>query len=124
MKQIELTSKLVLALIAIVVFSAITVPAVVAQPGPSRDGGGIQLNVHIVKEGPRVIPGQSGNSVNVDCPSGEILTGGGYLANGENVISSKNYPLDENTWHVAAYNPNVLDSSFTAYALCIDPNLP
>lgn len=42
MRQIELTSKFVLAALVatIVAFSAITVPSVVAQSGPPQDGGG------------------------------------------------------------------------------------
>ena len=171
MKQIELTSKLVVALIAIVVvFSAMTVP-VAAQTtssppvransvtsgsikdgevktadladgavtsakiadgtiqeediadGVIPDGGGIQLNVHVVSD---TFPIQRGlvDGVEVDCPSGEILTGGGYNAQILGVEILTNAPKDADTWSVIA--TSTLDAVITvsAYALCIDPSLP
>ncbi len=170
-QKIELTSKLVLAaLIATVVFSAITVPSVVAQStssppiransvtsGSIKDGevktadlannavtspkksatdgaiqagdiadgvipsGGIQLNMHIVEGSTIVLDDGELEGNQIDCPSGEIVTGGGYEANIAVQIMA-NRPLDENTWNVAGYNPNTEGGAgqFHGYAVCVD----
>ena len=85
--------------------------------------GAIQLDVHRVQADLTLGHGQVG-SVDIDCPSGEILTGGGFTTvNYAPVLHS--FPNDENTWRIAAEND---DSTATAgvvgYALCIDPSQP
>ena len=93
--------------------------------GVIPDGGGaIQLNVHRVESEEFHVP--SGfNSWEVDCPSGEIVTGGGHESAVINVLSS--FPLDENTWRVDA-SPNFGDPNVVAilkvFALCVDPTIP
>jgi hypothetical protein len=93
--------------------------------GVIPDGGGaIQLNVHRVESEEFHVP--SGfNSWEVDCPSGEIVTGGGHESAVIHVLSS--FPLDENTWRVDA-SPNFGDPNVVAilkvFALCVDPTIP
>jgi hypothetical protein len=173
MKQIELTSKLVLAIIGLTSVSAILVPTYAAPAITSADivdgtiqsvdikngevknsdlangavtsgkiadgtiqeqdiadgvipdgGDAIQLNVHRVESEEFKVP-TGYASWDVDCPSGEIVTGGGYDTVVTNVVSS--FPLDENTWRVNA-NPDFGDPNVTAplkvYALCVDPTIP
>jgi hypothetical protein len=81
----------------------------------------IHPNVHRVS-GPTTIiaSGQVGDS-SVDCPSGEILTGGGAYG-GTGVQVSKNYPYDSNTWYVQGSNESAGDRGLTAYVLCIGPS--
>jgi hypothetical protein len=170
MKQIELTSKLVVALIAIVVvFSAMTVPSVVAQSttsppiransvtsgsikdgevktadladgavtsakiadgtiqeqdiadGVIPDGGGALPSVHIVKSGFVTVPPQGLSVGELDCPSGEKLTGGGFDAFTSGEVT-ENFPADEDTWHVAVANNRDVESLFSVYAICIGPS--
>ena len=173
MQKVELTSKFVLAaLIATVVFSAITVPSVVAQStssppiransvtsGSIKDGevktpdlannavtsekiapstiqagdiadgvipsGSIQLNMHIVEGSTIVLDYGELEGNQIDCPSGEIVTGGGYEANVAVQIMA-NRPLDENTWNVAGFNPNTEGGAgqFHGYAVCVDATIP
>ena len=93
--------------------------------GVIPDGGGaIQLNVHRVESEEFHVP--SGyNFWEVDCPSGEIVTGGGHESAVIHVLSS--FPVDENTWRVDA-SPNFGDPNVVAilkvFALCVDPTIP
>jgi hypothetical protein len=159
MKQIELTSKIVLALIAIVAFSAMTVPAVVAQPGPPQgvgggppipngsitsemigdgevqtqdiaDGavtseklaegaGGVQLAIHAVLASVTIPPGEA-RSVDADCPSGELNTGGGYYSTSPNVNVWRNQPVFGDSWGASATNSGSQAADLTAFAMCLD----
>jgi hypothetical protein len=180
MKQIELTSKFVLAaLIATVVFSAMTVPSVVAQSttsppiransvtsGSIKDGevktndladnavtsakiaggtiqeediadgvipsGGVQPKVTTV-EGPTVVvAGKTAEIafgrelVFVDCPAGEIVTGGGFVIStisgspDDNLLMTENFPHDEDTWAVGASYFGSGSKAFVPYAQCLD----
>jgi hypothetical protein len=83
--------------------------------------GAIQLNAHIVEGDGAEVPSLGTGKDEVDCPPGEILTGGGFASGGTNVNVLVSRPLDENTWQVDAING---PSTITAYALCIDPSLP
>ena len=175
MKRIELTSKFVLtALIATVVFSAITVPAAVAQSSSSppirdnsvtsakiKDGevktadiandavtspkikngevkaediadgvippsGDVELSVQIVSDSIQ-IPPNTLTGFSVDCPSGTILTGGGFSHSGAgtNIQIVESAPVDENTWQVFGANKNTASAFFLgAFALCTDLSQP
>ena len=141
MKQIELMSKLVLALIAIVVFSAITVPVVAAPNIPSnfitsemiKDGevktqdlatGAIQLNVHTVKGDGVIIGPHDGGQDIAECPAGEIVTGGGFFS--QSIVRTfVSVPGDENEWAVSGINDDDNNpQTLTAFALCVDPTIP
>ena len=67
-----------------------------------------------------LIPVGAGGTALVDCPAGEVLSGGGYSGGSVRVV--QNFPADVNTWGVGAYN---VDSSqptnITPYAICIGP---
>jgi hypothetical protein len=166
MKQIELTSKFVLAaLIATVVFSAMTVPTF-AQNAPKipnsyvtsgmiKDGevktndlandavtaakiadgaiqeqdiadgvipsGNNQPTIQIVDTaGQTLFPGEGGEE-NANCPSGTVVTGGGFIADGS-VKVILNIPEDADTWRVAAFNAetNEFAGILRAWALCMD----
>lgn len=155
MRQIKLTSKLVLALVAtVVVFSAMTVPSVVAQStssppiransvtsGSIKDGevktddlandavtsakiadGTIQLIIRQFTEIESFAPGVTGR-ITVDCPSGQFLTGGGFLV-GPSMRVEGSQPIDVDSWAVNAENQGTADDGVIAYALCIDPTIP
>jgi hypothetical protein len=84
-------------------------------------GGAMQLNVHIVQStGTAIQPGGFSGSATVDCPSGQILTGGGFGAEPD-IRVFDNEPMDENTWVVQGVNesPNSQEG-LTAYALCLE----
>ena len=52
------------------------------------------------------------------CPSGKIVTGGGFFADLTiRVIIS--YPQDDNTWQVQGFNAGAQDAALTPYALCV-----
>jgi hypothetical protein len=81
----------------------------------------VKPNIHrVVGSLTTIAPGGSG-SATLDCPAGEILTGGGFgVVFGMRVLES--YPLDGNTWRVSALNENPVNANFRAYALCIGPS--
>jgi hypothetical protein len=82
--------------------------------------GTIQSNVHMVKGDGGTLPPRSDGGDEADCPSGEILAGGGYHSTSAEVNVYENFPLDENTWIVAGFNEAPVGSAtITAYALCI-----
>jgi hypothetical protein len=158
MRQIELTSKLVVALISIVVvFSAMTVPSVVAQSttsppiransvtsGSIKDGevktqdlaneavttekiadGAINLNIHEVDGEVLTLNPGVGSTAFADCPDGEILTGGGFLAGYPiQVTLSKQRANGDNAWAVTGVNEASTDRDMQAFAYCLDPTIP
>jgi hypothetical protein len=155
LKQIELTSRLVLAIIGLTSVSAILVPTYAVPSIRSVDivdgevktadlannavtsgkikngevktediaGGAIQPKVHIVRSPGIEVGVGDAESVNVDCPSGEIVTGGGFVT-GAGIIIEASYPLDENTWRVYADNVGGGVQGFSAYAVCMDATIP
>jgi hypothetical protein len=181
MKQIELTSKLVLAIIALTSVSAILVPTYAApsirsadivngevrtedlangavtnakiangavtttkisdtngvQSGDIVDGtiqeqdiadgvipSGGQLEVHRVHGDAITLGPNEASTARVDCPSGEILTGGGFNGGYFNTHVINSSPLDADTWIVVVYNEGPADAQMDAVALCIDPGEP
>jgi hypothetical protein len=68
-----------------------------------------------------ISPGAS-NSGQADCPSGKILTGGGFFVTGFGshlVHVTQSYPQDSNTWSVGGFNSGTQPSDLTPYALCV-----
>jgi hypothetical protein len=141
MKQIELTSKLVLAIIGLTSVSAILVPTYAVPSVKSADivnetilsedikngqvntidlaPGAVKPNVHRVQgEGVSVPPGQV-VSARADCPSGEIVTGGGIIAS--NIAGDfGSFPLDENTWAVnGATDDDSFNGHIIPFAVCM-----
>src|SRR5688572_30086499 len=110
MKQIELTSKFVLAIIGLISASTILVPTYATTTTPNNTtsfddiGNGqtpseedirnlvsgaitdaIQLKVVAISSPIRDIQPNSGASFTVECPQGMFATGGGFSTNGEPV---------------------------------------
>jgi hypothetical protein len=67
------------------------------------------------------IVGGSSGLASVDCPSGKILTGGGFYTNSFNARVVQSYPLDGNTWFVQAsyQGPSDTTAALIGYALCV-----
>jgi hypothetical protein len=85
--------------------------------------GAIKPNVHMVRSStPTTIAAGSSGTATVDCPSGEILTGGGFSSSSRIVRVFQNFPSDQNTWSVAEANDGGASSDLTAYAICIGPS--
>jgi hypothetical protein len=83
-------------------------------------GGAVKPNVHKVQGSIVVISPNSNGNAQVDCPAGEILTGGGYSGTIGGVQVYTNVPYDENTWSVGARNVQSGSSvALVAFALCI-----
>jgi hypothetical protein len=81
--------------------------------------GAIQISI-VVGEPVDVFAGMS-DSQTVDCPSGEILTGGGFSSDGSIRVMSS-HPSDENTWFVEGLNvggTGGTSAPLTPYALCV-----
>ena len=124
-----------LAIIGLTAVSAILIPTYAVPSIRSADivdgevktvdlaKGAIQLNVHILQKDTLLDNGEFG-TVEVNCESGEILTGGGVLSTGVTVEQS--WPKDADTWQVGARDiaGDPALGSFAAYALCIDPTIP
>ena len=89
-------------------------------------GGDIELSIQTVTDEIQ-IPPNTESAVSVDCPSGTILTGGGFDHFGaqSNIQVTQSIPVDENTWQVFGVNKSTASAFFLgAYALCIDPTIP
>ena len=90
---------------------------------PDGGGGAIQLNVHSVTSELKVVEGNSLGVQTVDCPVGEVLTGGGFTS-GTGVRAEALAPQDENTWSVTVVNELASSNGFRAIAFCLDPTVP
>jgi hypothetical protein len=87
-------------------------------------GGGSTLDVHIVQgDGVLLDPGLVGED-SVDCPSGEVLTGGGFESDlGSTMLVFDNHPTDSDTWFVQGYNGRTdATDRLVAYAVCVGPS--
>ena len=80
-------------------------------------------NVITIVQGESVLlEGGIEDSGSATCPSGKILTGGGFFVTGETVRFvhvTDSHPADANTWSVRAFNEGNLDANLHPYALCI-----
>jgi hypothetical protein len=62
-------------------------------------------------------PGQSGTSLAVCPPGTQVLSGGGYTSNGQQIRLTDSYPEGEG-WRVYFHNDNVSVATHRAYVLC------
>jgi hypothetical protein len=86
--------------------------------------GAIQIEVHKVIGPPGTTPPSSFGVKRVDCPPGEILTGGGFTKS-VNMEIIDSLPEDANTWFAQAFNTSTTsEGHITPFALCIDPTKP
>jgi hypothetical protein len=141
MQKVELTSKLVLAIIGLTAVSAILIPTYAVPSIKSADivdetiqsvdikngqvktedlaSGAILPKIDRVTADTVISPGQSGGA-SAECPAGTVLSGGGFLAS-DPVRVTQNLPV-ENKWIVdGRHEGTVGDVSLAAYALCIRP---
>ena len=58
-------------------------------------------------------------TVNVDCPPGGIVTGGGFISLHANIHVFQDLPFDANTWRVGIWNQHPDNIALNVYALCI-----
>lgn len=89
-------------------------------------GGDIELSIQRVTDEIQ-IPPNTESAVSVDCPTGTILTGGGFDHFGaqSNIQVTQSIPVDENTWQVFGVNKSTTGAFFLgAYALCVGPTIP
>lgn len=144
MKQIELTSKLVLAIIGITSVGVILVPTYAVPTIKSADifdetiqsvdikngevktvdlaPGAVKPNVRIVTGEHEDIPPGTDGSARVDCSSGELVTGGGFQGT-ENLQVYINLPLNDHAWLVVGANESPdTNGDLLAYALCEGPS--
>ncbi len=65
-------------------------------------------------------PDSSTHSADANCPSGRILTGGGYDMSGPGTQwwEWQSGPLDANTWRVRAYNQSSDTATLRVTAIC------
>ena len=86
--------------------------------------GAIEPDVQIVRgngnENP--FPPNSSGGDRVDCPSGTILTGGGFVSGSFNTQVIRSFPVDADTWQVDALNVGTQTTWVQAYALCMAPS--
>ena len=85
--------------------------------------GAIAINHHVIIGAPvNVEPGET-TSTTIDCPAGEIMTGGGFSSEPQiRVFISA--PLDDNTWMVQGINEGETSATLAASVSCIDPTAP
>ena len=68
------------------------------------------------------VPAHTFNQGEADCPSGQVLTGGGYaLSEGLSVYSSGMDPSNTSMWDVVALNSGAGATSMNVYAICLSP---
>jgi hypothetical protein len=79
-------------------------------------------NVVTIVQGSLVgITGGSINEARADCPSGKILTGGGFTATDARIRVLQSFPEDSNTWRAQGIleAPSSTSGGLSAYALCV-----
>ena len=72
--------------------------------------------ISIVKVEITIAP-KSNNAASIDCPSGKIVTGGGYSATGRFQVRESR-PVDANSWVVGGLNTDSESNTVTPYAVC------
>jgi hypothetical protein len=87
--------------------------------------GGVQPTVHIVDGPEDPVEFSGGGLSEANCPSGEVLTGGGAsVSRAINVEGALNGPWDEDTWRATAYRTSGEITPQTptvkAFAVCLD----
>jgi hypothetical protein len=78
--------------------------------------------ISIVQGQPFGIGAGASSGGNVDCPSGKILTGGGFLVSGDgadHVRVTDSHPEDANTWVFRGFNGGTSIADLHPYALCV-----
>jgi hypothetical protein len=82
----------------------------------------VQPNIQMIRVVGSIGPNNYAQ-VLADCPTGTVVTGGGFWHDTENrnidVYSS--YPVDSDTWRVAAFNFGMVGAVLISYAQCIGP---
>jgi hypothetical protein len=71
-----------------------------------------------------MIPANSVRAVSADCPSGMLVTGGGYNTSPNVTVfgdAPGNDPIDTNSWMVTGHNTRTSEDRLIAYAVCIGP---
>jgi hypothetical protein len=85
--------------------------------------GAIKPNVHMVRSSiPTTIAAGSSGTATVDCPSGEILIGGGFSGGFDmRIYGNSNSPLYDNTWQASGRNDGTMSNNLIAVAYCAVP---
>jgi hypothetical protein len=55
----------------------------------------------------------------VDCPSGQLVTGGGFTTSNVNLRVTTSHPHDANTWVAEGVNQGTSEATLVGYALCV-----
>jgi hypothetical protein len=81
-------------------------------------------NVVTIVQGSSIgISAGASNSGQVDCPSGKILTGGGFFVTGlgaRDIRVLDSHPVDANTWQVGGFHGGISEgATIHPYALCV-----
>ncbi len=82
-------------------------------------GGDVQLSIHAVLASTTIPPGED-RSVDADCPSGELNTGGGYYSTSPDLNVWRNQPVFGDSWGASATNRGSQNADLTAFAMCLD----
>jgi hypothetical protein len=80
----------------------------------------IKPNIQIVNGNMTVAPGGS-NSIMLFCPTGTLITGGGFGKENEQINILASISVSSDRWFVSASNSGVGDTLVNARALCIGP---
>jgi hypothetical protein len=84
-------------------------------------GGGVPPTINEAVATVTILPGAS-RSVEANCPSGDLRTGGGYFHDpSENLDVFQNQPIGgENSWGAGAINRGSQNALLLAFAICLD----
>lgn len=112
-----------LAVLVIVSCDALTGPERPAGPeGPTGEMGLPGLSaLEVVTRDSTVAGSPSQPVIQVDCPSGKTVLGGGFNVHGalpQAAYAYQSYPSSEMSWAIAVHNSFVDPQTFTAYAVC------
>ena len=85
--------------------------------------GAVMPNVQRVAGEVKNLAAGTGRSSTVTCPSGCLVTGGGFETSGNGVVDyAGSNPIGSDAWEVKAFNPGTGPTSFRAWAVCIVPS--
>jgi hypothetical protein len=76
------------------------------------------IEITRVAESVDVPPGESMFKI-VSCPSGTLVTGGGFYVTGSDSLIVGSYPASTQSWYAQAFNKSDFTQQLTAYAVCV-----
>ncbi len=78
------------------------------------------IETEIVTSATVSVPAGSASIARAECPTGKVVTGGGFSSPTNYFRTRRSYPSTKSSWEVMLFNTFSSTRSFTAYAVCVN----